>query len=149
MVGTSEYCLFHQRFAEPNKAFSPEPVKHRFAATVFIDLDGVIVKHQDPMTWYDPLEVLPGVHETFTKWWNAGIKIIITTGRPESNRARLEEELSRLSIFYHQLVMDCGSGARYLINDVKPYDPVKPTAQAINLPRNAGLIAHDIFVEEF
>lgn len=150
-MGTSEYCLFHQRFVGPVKVAEETEnrgavmaYKHRFAPTVFIDLDGVLVEHRGPMTWYDPLVILPGVHETFTKWWNDGVKIIITTGRPASNRDRLEEELSRLGIFYHQLVMDCGSGPRYLINDIKPYDPVKPMAQAINLPRNVGLASQDI-----
>jgi len=116
-----------------------------YPRTIFVDLDGCIIKGAAPRAWQLPFELLPGVHETFMRWWEAGSHIVIVTGRLECARAWTEGELARLGIFYHQLVMGVGSGTRYLVNDTKPYDPVRPTAVAVNLLRDDGLAN----IEEF
>ena len=55
--------------------------------TIFCDLDGTLVKHNEPAEIQSPdlvLEVLPGVLEKFREWDGKGYRIIITTGRKES-----------------------------------------------------------------
>jgi hypothetical protein len=56
-------------------------------------------------------------------------------------RSRTERQLEQCGIFYDQLVMGVGGGARVLVNDLKPdeEDPNNPTAIAINIKRNTGL----------
>lgn len=107
--------------------------------TVLVDLDGVICRHSAHHGWYAEMEILPGVRERLAEWWNAGHTIVIITGRPECLRPHTEIELSRKCVFYHKLVMGVGSGRRILINDAKPYAPEEWTAQALTIPRDAGL----------
>jgi hypothetical protein len=106
-------------------------------ATIFVDLDGTLIKHQAP-PWDDPMHVLPGVPEKMVRWWNSGALIIITTGRPECIRAKVVAQLEAAGLYYHQLVMGLTSGRRYLINDTKPYDPNTPMALSFNVQRDKG-----------
>jgi phosphoserine phosphatase len=110
-----------------------------FPSTIFVDLDGVLIQHCGPDTWFGDFIVLPGAHEALKRWWEAGCKIIIVTGRPSCLRQHVEDELRRHGLYYHQLIMDAGSGTRYVINDMKPYAPKVPTAVAVNVERNVGL----------
>jgi hypothetical protein len=47
--------------------------------------------------------------------------------------------LARAGIYCNQLVLDCGAGVRYLINDVDPEQPTVNKAVAVNITRNSGL----------
>lgn len=47
--------------------------------------------------------------------------------------------LARAGIYCNQLVLDCGAGVRYLINDREPEQPHFDKAVAINISRNSGL----------
>lgn len=114
------------------------PDTQLYAPTIFIDLDGTIIKHQGP-PWSAPMELLPGVQEYFATWRFKEAKVIITTGRPEHLRAFTQQGLMDLKLHYDQLIMGLTSGTRILINDLKPYDPVKATAIARNLRRDEGL----------
>jgi len=53
-------------------------------------------------------------------------------------RNKTEKQLSKIGIFYDQLIMGIGGGDRVLINDRKP-DSTRDTAYVINLDRNEGL----------
>jgi hydroxymethylpyrimidine pyrophosphatase-like HAD family hydrolase len=108
--------------------------------TVFIDIDGVVFKHQGTVSailTYEP-ELLPGVIEKFQEWDQRGCNIILITGRRESSRHWTEHQLRDAGISYDQLIMGVGGGVRVLINDLKN-DGSGPTAIAINLTRNQGL----------
>ena len=107
--------------------------------TIITDLDGCLVKHAVPSEWYKPLEMLPGSKEKLNLWYFSGFTVIIMTARSEGNKRFLESELKRLKIQYDHLVTDAGCGHRYLINDTKPENPIRPTAHAINLERNKGI----------
>lgn len=114
--------------------------------TIFIDFDGCILHHdtdnylsvhtQDRL---NPEWLIPGVKEKLLDWFCQGYRIIITTGRPECQRRMMTEFLSRAGIYHNQLVLDCGAGVRYLINDVDPVLPKTQKAVAINLKRNEGI----------
>ena len=103
---------------------------------IFIDLDGTVIKHCVASEWFKPIVLLPGVFDIFGVWEREGSKIILVTGRKESNRRFLESELERVKLPYDLLLMDCGSGNRFLINDKKGcFD----SAFAVNAVRDLGV----------
>jgi hypothetical protein len=105
--------------------------------TVFCDIDGTIFKYRDFNTYTttNP-EVLPGVIECMTEWFNDGVYIVLTTARPEYLRTHTIIELKNSNIPFHQLIMGIGRGSRYLINDSE--EPEKPRAFSFALNRNDG-----------
>lgn len=108
--------------------------------TIFLDIDGTILKHQGNLTAIarNPPEILDGVFETLNHWDMMGYNIILTTGRKESLRKITEQHLQEMGIFYDQLIMGIGGGTRYLVNDFKPNSNL-PTCHAITIDRNKGI----------
>lgn len=109
------------------------------AGTIFLDIDGTLLKHQGSLTLLmtEPPQIISGVIDKLNEWEGRGFNIVLTTGRKESQRALTERQLENLGIFYDQLIMGIGGGPRYLINDKKPDG--KETAFAFNVKRNGGL----------
>ena len=108
--------------------------------TVICDIDGTLVVHTNPATAANIshiMELLPGTLSKLMDWEANGYKIILLTGRKESMRFVTESQLAEVGIFYDQLIMGVGGGARYLINDVKPDG--EEAAFAINVQRNGGI----------
>lgn len=108
--------------------------------TLFLDIDGTLVKHESPHITSLPshkMDVLTGTIDRLLEWNKKGFVIILTTGRRESSREMTVKQLQEAGIFYDQLVMGVGRGVRILINDNKP-DGTQ-TAHAINIPRNTGI----------
>lgn len=108
--------------------------------TIFCDIDGCLIEHQDSYGEVKPLE---GTLEKLKEWDRKGYNIILTTGRRESARKTTEEELSKFGICYDELIMGLGPHQRVLINDRKPQSD-EDTAVAINLNRNQGLSSLDL-----
>jgi hypothetical protein len=108
--------------------------------TLFIDIDGVLLKHLGNMTniIQQQPQVLPDVQAKFNEWDSLGYNIILTTGRRESIRALTEKQLQDAGLFYDMLIMGISGGDRILINDLKP-DGKNATAATVNLVRNEGL----------
>lgn len=113
--------------------------------TIFLDLDGVLFRHAGTLqdVWQGARRrdqtLLPGVKEKLAEWDRRGYRVILTTGRRECMRADTERQLAAAGIFYDQLIVGIGRGQRVLINDLKA-DSDAPTAIAICLPRNEGLV---------
>lgn len=109
--------------------------------TIFCDIDGCILKqHNDFLTGIVlHVEPLPQVKEKLLEWHCQGHRVILTTGRPGTMRQYLEAQLFSNGIIYDQLIMDCGSGARILINDIDPKFPHTNKALSINIERNQGI----------
>ena len=105
--------------------------------TIFLDIDGTIVKHQPTTstTAINPPTLLEGTLEKIDEWDKKGYRVILTTGRKESMRELTEKQLKSLNIYYDQLIMSCGCGPRLLINDEKDGE----TAFAITLKRDYGI----------
>jgi len=108
--------------------------------TFFIDIDGTLLRHygnlsrqHGPFDFYD---MLPETLNFINQVEIDGGKIILTTGRKESMRSVTEETLSKLGIFYDQLIMGCNRGPRILVNDLKPSSNLK-TAFAFTPKRNS------------
>ena len=115
------------------------------AKTLFIDVDGCIFKHRgslNDMLTSKP-ELLPGVREKFNEWIMKGYQLIIATGRPESAREVTHKQLTEAGLFYHQLIMNCSIGERWVINDTKPSNFGRPepmrTAFGCPVERDKGL----------
>ena len=114
--------------------------------TLFIDIDGTMVEFPHTGDHYksiangtEKMRLLPGVKEKLWEWETKGYKIIITTGRREMFRSETVKALKEAGIGFDQLVMGCGSGPRYVINDRKPgYLHKKDTAFGINVDRDEG-----------
>tara|TARA_R110000868_G_scaffold13711_10_gene63634 strand:+ start:9823 stop:10191 length:369 start_codon:yes stop_codon:yes gene_type:complete len=114
--------------------------------TIFCDIDGTLL-YQNPnfLDWYDkPIEsrfLLDGVKEKLFDWYVKGYTIILTTGRPETDKKTLEQFFGDNGLYYHQLVMNCGSGERYLINDNEPVNEARAKVKAFAIPviRNSGI----------
>lgn len=111
-----------------------------YKKTIFLDIDGCILKHQGGLTntLLNEPELLPDVKEKFDLWESKGYTIILTTGRKESMRKFTEDQIRSFGLFFTQLIMECGRGQRVVINDQKP-DIKEPTARGICIPRNIGL----------
>jgi hypothetical protein len=106
--------------------------------TFFVDIDGTLVKYRKfselATSTLTPIE---DVVEYVNSNYDLGSVIIITTARPESYRDYTVEELKRVGVRYHQLVMDCGRGTRVVLNDMDPENPIQ-RAVGINFVRDGG-----------
>ena len=108
--------------------------------TLFVDLDGTILKHQHTISdvYANPPELLPGVTEKLNTWDSSGHRIILVTARKESTREATTRQLQQFGIAYDQLVMGVSSGQRVLINDkLSELDPDR--AVGINVVTDEGL----------
>lgn len=114
--------------------------------TIFSDVDGVILKQPDSfLDLYKKVimnpygDIILESRDKLFKWYTEGYRIVLTTGRPEHEHASLSKHLMNSGVYFHKLIMDCGSGVRYLINDINPSQPDVQKAVGINLIRNKGL----------
>ena len=122
---------------------------HVAPPTLFLDIDGTLVKFPHEQEEYESIangteimKMLPGVREKLWEWESKGYKIILSTGRREMFRFETERALKRAGIGFDQLIMGCGCGPRYIINDRKPgiKNGKKDTAFAINVDRDEGFV---------
>lgn len=120
---------------------------HISPPTMFLDIDGTLMQFPHTPDEYrsisngtEKMKMLPGVREKLWEWEGKGYKIILTTGRREMFRAETERALKIAGVGYEQLVMSCGCGPRYIINDRKPSTKGEKidTAFAINVDRDEG-----------
>jgi ribonucleotide monophosphatase NagD (HAD superfamily) len=107
--------------------------------TIFLDIDGTLIEHSGNLTeqFTKTPKLLKGTLEKLSEWDQKGYNIILTTGRRESVRDITIKQLAELGIFYDQLIMGIGGGARYIINDKKPDGSCY--AYSINIDRNRGI----------
>ena len=77
--------------------------------TIICDIDGTLLDYQHdtvPHSGHTRIHVaLPGVIEKMRKWEVQGCRIIIITGRRESERERTERDLRYFHIPYDVLLM--------------------------------------------
>jgi len=112
--------------------------------TVFCDIDGTLLPHTgDILKNLEAFVPLPGVVSAIKNWDRLNYRIILTTGRQESARAKTEQQLLAAGIVYSDLLMGLPNGDRVVLNDRKERG-VRNTAYAINLVRNKGLEMIDL-----
>lgn len=108
------------------------------ASTIFCDLDGTIIKHENIPDYTKSIEILDGSKEKIEEWRKDNIFIVLTTSRDEQFRLEMEKMLRSLNIRYEYLIMGLPPGPRYLINDKKPYSNIQ-MAKAFEVERNIGI----------
>jgi hydroxymethylpyrimidine pyrophosphatase-like HAD family hydrolase len=106
--------------------------------TLFVDIDGTLVKYRkfDELS-ESVLTPIQDVIDFVNEQYNNGSIIIITTARPSSYNLFTKQELEKIGVNYHQLVMDCGRGTRVVLNDMDPNNPIQ-RAVGINFVRDGG-----------
>ena len=113
--------------------------------TVICDIDGTLLNylHDRPLSERGKTDhvALPGTVKQMRQWEVDGCRIIIITGRRESERTRTIAELERVGIPYDMLLMGFADSGRVLINDVNSKGTVK--AHAVSLPRDQGFNEYD------
>ena len=107
--------------------------------TIFCDIDGTLcVHHEDIVRQHsEDLQLLPETIEVLKQWEKSGHRVILVTGRKESHRAQLEQQLRNVGIFWDDLIMGLSNGPRVIINDVKVGG--EDRALGYNVQRNLGI----------
>ena len=108
--------------------------------TIFCDVDGVLVKHRscsDDIPENNTLLDDPSF--VINTWRKEGKIVVLTTARPERTRKSFCRLLEHFNIRYDHLVMGLNTGPRYLINDIKPSNPMVRQSISINLERDIGI----------
>jgi thiamine kinase-like enzyme len=120
------------------------------ASTIFCDLDGTVIKHENIPDYTRGMELLPGAKEKIEQWRKDNAFIVFTTSRDEQYRTEMEKMLRYAGIIYEYLVMGLPPGPRYLINDKKPYSD-KEMAKAFEVERDKGIasIGHSFAILKF
>lgn len=107
--------------------------------TFFVDIDGTIVKYRK----FNELStsILTPIQEVIdylNLQFDNGAIIIVTTARPKQYELFTKQELEKIGLKYHQLVLDCGRGTRVIFNDKDPENPNIDRALGINFTRDMG-----------
>lgn len=106
-------------------------------ATLFLDIDGVIVEHSS--IHFPPyIATSSAIKENldYLKSLDPNkVEIILTTSRTEEYREQTEAQLKSLGLQYSQLVMGLKSNKRIVINDYSSTNEYR-NCDAINLKRN-------------
>lgn len=113
--------------------------------TFFVDIDGTLVQYRKFSELSTAvLTPIQEVIDVINKYYDEGAVIVITTARPSSYELFTKQELEKIGVKYHQLVMDLGRGTRVILNDKDPENEQIPRAIGINLNRNQGWEGLDI-----
>ncbi len=108
--------------------------------TFFVDIDGTIVKYRKFSELSTAiLTPIQDVIDFINKSYDDGCHIVITTARPQSFELFTKQELEKLGVKYHQMLMGIGRGIRVVLNDKDPDAPELPRAWGINFTRDQGL----------
>ena len=113
--------------------------------TIICDIDGTLLDYQHDIIPHAghtrDHTALPGVVKRMRQWEVQGCRIVIITGRRESERVRTEKDLRYHNIPYDMLIMGFADTGRVLINDVGGKGECK--AHAVSLPRDQGFEEFD------
>ena len=116
--------------------------------SIFIDFDGTIIHQANNMQWKLDMKAAPcpGTINKLNEWYSAGHKIFITTARTLEDLDKMTKWLSKHKVKYTRLILNCGCGPRYIINDNDPELQINK-AVAVCITRNSGLenvaLSHD------
>jgi len=114
--------------------------ERRKKATIICDVDGVLLRHKGCSN--DIVEdnfVINDAAKKIQEWRSKDKLVVLSTARPRRTRKTFEAMLQKLGIEYDRLVMGLNPGPRYLINDLKPSNPLVRQSLSINLTRDAGI----------
>jgi hypothetical protein len=112
----------------------------RSYATLFIDMDGVIVGHSASHfpPYYGETGPIKENLDILTQLRSTGkFQVVITTARIEKYRELTEKQLTDIGLEYDYLLMGMAHSKRIIINDYGKSNPYK-SCDAINLKRNSN-----------
>lgn len=109
--------------------------------TWFLDFDGTIVYQKSYREEID--YILPSTIDFFNNTIKESDFVIITTGREESHKKRIEKFMNSFGLKYDLILCGLPTGVRIVVNDKKP-DGTK-TALSHNVTRDEGLNFEDFY----
>lgn len=146
--------MIENTFTETERVQENKQIHSKIGKTWFFDLDGTLLRN----TSNEKLDSLISQHgkashrqeealsssKQFIKNIPKSDRVVLTTARSKKHKEHTIKVLEYVGIKYDQIIFDIPSGARILVNDIKPKGAVKneheiKTAFAINLKRNEGL----------
>lgn len=113
--------------------------------TLFVDIDGTLVvyrKFSELATAV--LTPIQDVIDLVNNYYDNGSHIVITSARPQEYESFTKQELEKIGVKYHQILMGIGRGTRVVLNDKDPENPDLPRAVGINLNRDKGIEGLDL-----
>lgn len=126
-------------FGDPRKLASARAKLNVRVGSIFCDIDGVLVEHEDVPDYSRPLRALPGSIERLREWMNDGYFVVLTTARLAAHEDAMRAALEAAGVPFHHLIMGLPSGPRFLINDRKPSALLVSQATAFEVERNQGI----------
>jgi aminoglycoside phosphotransferase (APT) family kinase protein len=131
-------------FGDAERIRQLERAQARASGTIFCDIDGTLIVHEDTPDYSRPPQLLPGSREKLRGWIAEGYHVVLCTARPERDEPRLVAMLGELNIPYHRIVTGLPSGMRVLINDRRPYEMFTAQAASLEIARDQGIAALEI-----
>lgn len=106
-------------------------------ATIFLDIDGVIVEHSSKHfpPYIGQSKPIINNLKYLKSLSKDKVEIILVTSREEEYREQTEAELERLGLKYKQLVMGLNHNKRIIVNDYSSTNEYR-NCDAINIKRN-------------
>jgi hypothetical protein len=108
-------------------------------ATLFVDLDGTLIKNSGQYTkpgWGETPGISANIEAVNSLFDSGKVRIIITTSRTEKFKKITIDQLSRLKVMYHDIIFGLPHAKRIIINDFAPTNPYR-SCDAINLRRDS------------
>jgi hypothetical protein len=111
-------------------------------ATLFVDIDGVVVEHSS--THFPPYIAQSGPIQKNVDYLKSlptdEVELIFVTSRNESYRKVTEEQLKNLGLHFKTLIMGLSHSKRVIINDFSSTNPYR-SCDAVNMHRNHDNLA--------
>lgn len=108
--------------------------------TWFLDFDGTLVEQRSYLS--DEDYIIEGTHRLFSEFIKENDFVIITTGREECHRSRIESFMNKNGFRYDLIICGLPTGPRVILNDIKPDG--SRTAFAFNSVRDKGVNYEDM-----
>ncbi len=131
-------------FGDEERIRQLEDAPAEFRGTIFCDIDGTLIVHEDKPDYSRLPQLLPGSREKLRGWIAEGYCVVLCTARRKEDEPRLIDMLRELALPYHQIVSGLPSGTRILINDRKPYAMFTAQAASLEIARNQGIASLEI-----
>ena len=109
-------------------------------ATLFIDIDGVLVENSGQYfspRWGETSAITENVKAINSMFDSGKTQVILTTARKDSFKKQTEKQLENAGVKYHQIIYGLLHCKRIIVNDYSKTNPYK-SCDAINLKRNSA-----------
>lgn len=115
-------------------------------ATLFVDIDGVLVKNSGQYfspVWGETDGIEKNIASLNDLYDSGKVQVILTTARKEKYSKVTEDQLKREGVKYHRIIYGMLHAKRIIINDYAKTNPYK-SCDAINLSRNSDSLGEKI-----